>query len=51
MIAEYTVMTVIGMLVVVGLELFVFRSGIFRRAKYWAALVICLGFNASSTDG
>ncbi|WP_436326043.1 lycopene cyclase domain-containing protein [Brevibacterium sp. FAM 27836] len=44
MIAEYTVMTVIGMLVVVGLELFVFRSGIFRRAKYWAALIICLGF-------
>ncbi|WP_135540418.1 lycopene cyclase domain-containing protein [Brevibacterium sp. S111] len=44
MIAEYTVMTVIGMLVVVGLEFFVFRSGIFRRAKYWAALFICLGF-------
>lgn len=43
MIAEYTVMTVIGMLVVVGLELFVFRSGIFRCAKYWAALIICLG--------
>ena len=44
MIPEYTVMTVLGMIVVVGLELLVFRSGIFRRAKYWAALAICLGF-------
>lgn len=44
MIAEYTVMTVIGMLVVIGAELLVFRSGIFLHAKYWAALVICLGF-------
>ncbi|MGC2941847.1 MULTISPECIES: lycopene cyclase domain-containing protein [unclassified Brevibacterium] len=44
MIPEYTVWTVIGMLVVIGLELFVIRSGIFRRAQYWAALAICLGF-------
>ena len=44
MIPEYTVMTVLGMIVVVGLELLVIRSGIFRRAKYWAALAICLGF-------
>ena len=44
MIPEYTVMTALGMIVVVGLELLVFRSGIFRRAKYWAALAICLGF-------
>ena len=44
MIPEYTVMTALGMIVVVGLELLVFRSGIFRHAKYWAALAICLGF-------
>lgn len=44
MIVEYTVWTVIGMLVVIGAELFVFRSGIFRRAQYWAALAICLSF-------
>ena len=44
MIPEYTVMTALGMIVVVGLELLVIRSGIFRRAKYWAALAICLGF-------
>ncbi|WP_228282378.1 lycopene cyclase domain-containing protein [Brevibacterium atlanticum] len=44
MIAEYTVWTVIGMLVVIGLELFVVRSGIFRRVQYWAALAICLAF-------
>lgn len=44
MVPEYTLMTIVGMLVVVGLEVFVFRSGIFRRAKYWAALAICLGF-------
>ena len=43
-VPEYTIMTVIGMIVVIGLELLVFRSGIFRRAKYWAALGICLFF-------
>ncbi|MGO2860726.1 MAG: lycopene cyclase domain-containing protein [Brevibacterium sp.] len=41
---EYTVMTLIGMVVVIVLELFVVRSGIFRRAQYWAALGICLFF-------
>ncbi len=44
MIPEYTVMTVAGMVLVIALELFVFRSGIFRRAQYWAALAICLFF-------
>ena len=43
-VPEYTIMTVVGMILIVGLELFVFRSGIFRRAKYWAALSICLVF-------
>lgn len=41
---EYTIMTLIGMVVVIVLELFVVRSGIFRRAQYWAALGICLFF-------
>ncbi|GAA1865327.1 lycopene cyclase domain-containing protein [Brevibacterium marinum] len=44
MVPEYTLMTIAGMLVIIGLELFVFRSGIFSRAKYWAALTICLAF-------
>ena len=44
MVSEYTLMTILGMLLVVALEAFVFRSGIFRRAKYWAALALCLGF-------
>lgn len=41
---EYTLMTIAGMVLVVGLELVVFRSGIFRRGQYWAALGICLFF-------
>lgn len=41
---EYTLMTLAGMAVVICLELFVFRTGIFRRGQYWAALAICLGF-------
>lgn len=44
MMPEYTIMTAIGIVVVIGLEIVVFRSGIFRRAKYWAALAICLAF-------
>lgn len=47
---EYTIMTFIGMVVVIILELFVVRSGIFRRAQYWAALGICLFFQ-SFVDG
>ncbi|GAA1629138.1 MULTISPECIES: lycopene cyclase domain-containing protein [Brevibacterium] len=44
MIPEYTVMTGLGMIVVIVLELFIVRSGIFRRGRYWGALAICLAF-------
>ena len=44
MLPEYTILTVIGMIVVVLVELFIVRSGIFRKPAYWLAIVICLGF-------
>ena len=44
MLPEYTVLTVLGMIAVVVLELFVVRSGIFRKPAYWIALGICLSF-------
>lgn len=44
MLPEYTLLTVLGMIIVVVLELFVVKSGIFRKAPYWIALGICLGF-------
>ena len=44
MLPEYTILTVIGMIVVVLVELFIVRSGIFRKPAYWIALGICLGF-------
>jgi lycopene cyclase domain-containing protein len=42
--AEYTVFTVVAVAVVVGLELFWFRTGIFATAQYWIAIVIIFGF-------
>lgn len=44
MLPEYTLLTILGMIVVVMLELLVVRSGIFRKPAYWIALGICLGF-------
>lgn len=44
MLPEYTILTIIGMIVVVLVELFIVRSGIFRKPAYWIALGICLGF-------
>ncbi|WP_022869360.1 lycopene cyclase domain-containing protein [Yaniella halotolerans] len=41
---EYTVLTVVGIIVVVLIELFVVRSGIFRKPAYWLAMAICLSF-------
>lgn len=43
-IPEYTVLTVLGIVLVVLLELFVLRTGIFRRPAYWLAMAICLAF-------
>ncbi len=42
--AEYTIMAVAAPLLVIGLELAVFKTGLFRQGRYWAALAIALGF-------
>lgn len=44
MLPEYTVLTVVGIIVVIAVELFIVRSGIFRKLAYWLALAICLSF-------
>jgi lycopene cyclase domain-containing protein len=41
---EYTVAAALACLVVVVLELAVFRTGVFRRAPYWIAMGICFFF-------
>jgi len=41
---EYTVLTVVSVLVVVALELFWWRTGIFRTAQYWLAMAIVFAF-------
>lgn len=41
---EYTVAAVVALVVVVALELLVFRTGLFRRPTYWASMGIVLGF-------
>lgn len=41
---EYTVGAVVSVVVVVGLELRVWRTGLFRRRAWWASLAICLFF-------
>jgi lycopene cyclase domain-containing protein len=40
----YTLPAVAAAVAVVGLELAVFRTGLFRRATYWLSMVIVLGF-------
>ena len=40
----YPVLGVSAAIVVVALELFHFRSGIFRRRAYWISMVIVVGF-------
>ncbi len=41
---EYTVLTLIGMIAVVLLELLWARTGIFRSLQYWLAMLIVFGF-------
>jgi len=41
---EYTLATLITMVVVVLLELFVFRTGIFATLQYWLTLLIVFAF-------
>jgi lycopene cyclase domain-containing protein len=43
-VPEYTVLTVVAVLVTVALELLVFRTGIFRTAQYWLTMAIVVGF-------
>ena len=40
----YTLPGVIAVLVVIGWELRVLRTGLFRRAAYWLSMAIVLGF-------
>lgn len=41
---EYTVLTLVSIVAVVGLELLVLRTGIFRQGRYWIAMAIVFGF-------
>lgn len=41
---EYTVSVVIGVIVVVAMELLWLKTGIFKTVRYWASMVIVLGF-------
>lgn len=41
---EYTVMTVVGVLAVVALELLWFRTGIFTTVQYWVSMLIVFAF-------
>ena len=40
----YTLPAAVAVMVVVILELAVYRTGLFRRAAYWISMVIVLGF-------
>ena len=40
----YPTLAVVAALAVIGLEVFVFRSGIFRQAAYWISMAIVAGF-------
>lgn len=41
---EYTIATVLTMVAVVLIELLWFRTGIFRKPRFWIAMVIMLSF-------
>ena len=41
---EYTVLALVSPVAVVALELGWWRTGLLRRARYWLALAIALGF-------
>lgn len=40
----YTLPAVLAVVVVCALELFVFRTGLFRQPAYWISMVIVTGF-------
>jgi lycopene cyclase domain-containing protein len=41
---EYTVMTVVSVVVVVAVELLWFRTGVFRTLQYWVSMAIVFAF-------
>jgi lycopene cyclase domain-containing protein len=43
-VAEYTIVATAAVVVVIALEAFVFRSGLFRRPEYWVTLGIVVAF-------
>jgi lycopene cyclase domain-containing protein len=47
---EYTLLTVLALVVVVVAELIYFKSGIFTTAQYWWSMVIIFGFQVA-VDG
>jgi lycopene cyclase domain-containing protein len=40
----YTLPAVLAVAVVIALEVWVWRTGLFRRAAYWISMVIVVGF-------
>lgn len=47
---EYTALTLIGIVLVVAYELLIAKTGIFRTASYWIAMLI-IGFFQVLVDG
>lgn len=47
---EYPLMTIVSILAVVVVELFWFRTGIFRTLQYWVSMAIVFAFQ-SVVDG
>jgi len=47
---DYTVLTVVGVVAVVALELTWLRTGIFRTAQYWISMAIVFAFQVA-VDG
>ena len=41
---EYTVLAVVSVLAVLGLERFALRTGLLRTRAYWLSMLICFGF-------
>jgi lycopene cyclase domain-containing protein len=44
MAGEYTIAAIVASMAVVGLELAVLRTGLFRQMRYWGTMAIVLAF-------
>ncbi len=44
MIPEYTILTVLSIILVVCLELFILRTGLFRTLQFWLAMALVFFF-------